>query len=107
MFLISLKNVLKKAIKNYSNISYSKVRLVMGEIIFSLAEKFNIAPFLIQIVLLIFCFVAYALLAPGGIDEVGAVIFGIISIVVIIVSRLINGKIWFQKPSNQNWQNDE
>ena len=107
MFLISLKNVLKKAIKNYSNISYSKVRLDMGEIIFSLAEKFNIAPFLIQIVLLLFCFVGYALFAPGGIDEVGAVIFGIISIIVIIVSRLINGKIWFQKPSNQNSQDGE
>ena len=40
-------------------------------------------------------------------NEVGAVIFGIISIVVIIVSRLINGKVWFQKPSNQNWQDDE
>ena len=79
----------------------------MGEIIFSLAEKFNIAPFLIQIVLLLFCFLGIALLAPGGIDEVGTVIFGIISIVVIIVSRLINGKIWFQKSSNQNWQNDE
>ena len=67
----------------------------------------QIAPFLIQIVLLLVCFVGYALFAPGGIDEVGAVIFGIISIVVIIVSRLINGKVWFQKPSNQNWQDDE
>jgi hypothetical protein len=106
LFLISLKNVLIKAI-NYSNILYSKVRLDMGEIIFSLAEKFNIAPFLIQIVLLLFCLVGYAFFAPRGIDEVAAVIFGIISIVVIIVSRLINGKVWFQKPSNQNWQDDE
>ena len=74
----------------------------MGEIIYSLAEKFNIAPFLIQIILLIFCFIGFALLAPGGIDEVGAVIFGIISVVVIIVSRIVHGKEWFQKPSNWN-----
>ena len=74
----------------------------MGEIIYSLAEKFNIAPFLIQIILLIFCFIGFALLAPGGIDEVGAVIFGIISIVVIIVSRIGHGKEWFQRPSNWN-----
>jgi len=79
----------------------------MGEVIYSLAEKFNVAPFLIQILLLIFCFIGYALLAPGGMNEVGAVIFGIISIVVIIVSRFVNGKAWFQKPSNQNWQDDE
>jgi len=91
----------------YSNITYFELRLDMGELIFSLAEKFNIAPFLIQTVLLLFCFIGYALLAPGGMNEVGAVIFGIISIVVIIVSRLVNGKAWFQKPSNQNWQDDE
>ena len=72
----------------------------MGEIIYSLAEKFNIAPFLIQIILLIFCFIGFALLAPGGIDEVGVVIFGIISVVVIIVSRISHGKEWFQRPSN-------
>ena len=71
----------------------------MGEIIYSLAEKFNIAPFLIQIILLIFCFIGFALLAPGGVDEVGAVIFGIISVVVIIVSRIGHGKEWFQRPS--------
>ena len=79
----------------------------MGEVIYSLAEKFNVAPFLIQILLLIFCFIGYSLFAPGGMNEVGAVIFGIISIVVIIISRLVNGKAWFQKPSNQNWQDDE
>jgi len=79
----------------------------MGEVIYSLAEKFNVAPFLIQILLLIFCFIGYSLLAPGGMNEVGAVIFVIISIVVIIISRLVNGKAWFQKPSNQNWQDDE
>ena len=30
----------------YSNITYFELRLDMGEIIFSLVEKFNIAPFL-------------------------------------------------------------
>ena len=79
----------------------------MGEIIFSLAEKFKVAPFLIQIVLLFFCFIGYAFFAPGGVDEIVAIIFSIISIIVIIVSRLINGKVWFQKPSNQNWKDDE
>ena len=72
----------------------------MSEIIYSLAEKFDVAPFLIQILLLIFCFIGYSLLAPGGMNEFGAAIFGIISIVVIVISRIGNGKEHFQKPSN-------
>ena len=72
----------------------------MGEIIYRYAEKFNIAPFIIQTILLFICFIVLAFFSPGKMGETGVVIFGIISIVVILVSRIINGKEWFKKPSN-------
>jgi len=71
----------------------------MGEIIFNLSVKFNIPPFLVQILLLCAVFITYILLSPGKLDFVGFGIFVVISIVVILVSRLFNGKRWFQKPS--------
>ena len=71
----------------------------MGEIIFNLSEKFNIPPFFVQALLLFIVFIFYAIFSPGKLGFIGIVIFVVISVTIILISRLVNGKRWFQKPS--------
>ena len=72
----------------------------MGEIIFSISAKFNIPPFITQAILLVIVFIAYAILSPEKMGVTGFVIFGIISLIVMIITALIHGKKYFRKPSD-------
>lgn len=72
----------------------------MGEIIFSISDKFNIPPFITQSILLLIVFVAYVVLSPGKMGVTGFIIFGIVSLIVMIITALMHGKRYFKKPSN-------
>ena len=70
-----------------------------------ISEKFDIAPIVPQIILLILIGILYNSLAPGGLglhrDYSGLIIYLGISFIVIVISILINGKNWLRKPSKQ------
>ncbi len=70
-----------------------------------ISEKFDIAPIVPQIILLIIFGILYNSLAPGGLglhrDYNGLIIYLGISFIVIVISILINGKNWLRKPSKQ------
>ena len=72
----------------------------MGEIIFSVSDKFNIPPIITQSILLLIVFVAYVVLSPGKMGVTGFIIFGIVSLIVMIITALMHGKRYFKKPSN-------
>ena len=72
----------------------------MGEIIFSLSAKFNIPPFITQAILLVIVFIAYSILSPGKMGAAGLIIFGIVSLIVMIITGLMHGKRYFKKPSD-------
>ena len=72
----------------------------MGEIIFSISDKFNIPPFITQSILLLIVFVAYVVLSPGKMGVTGFIIFGIVSLIVMIITALMHGKRYFKKPSD-------
>ena len=72
----------------------------MGEMIFAISDKFNIPPFITQAVLLVVVFVAYAILSPGKMGITGFIIFGIVSLIVMIITALMHGKRYFKKPSD-------
>ena len=68
--------------------------------IFAISDKLNIPPFITQAVLLVVGFVAYAILSPGKMGITGFIIFGIVSLIVMIVTALMHGKRYFKKPSD-------
>ncbi|MDC0415779.1 hypothetical protein OAM12_00780 [Candidatus Pelagibacter sp.] len=72
----------------------------MGEIIFAISDKFNIPPFITQAILLVIMFVAYVVLSPGKMNLTITIIFGVVSLIVIIITAVIHGKRYFKKPSD-------
>ena len=70
-----------------------------------ISEKFDIAPIVPQIILLIIIGILYNSLAPGGLGlhrgYSGLILYLGISFIVILASILINGKNWLRKPSKQ------
>ena len=72
----------------------------MGEIIFSISDKFNIPPFITQAILLVIVFVAYAILSPDRMTIAVLIIFGIVCLIVMIITALMHGKRYFKKPSD-------
>ena len=68
--------------------------------IFAISDKLNIPPFITQAVLLVVVFVAYAILSPGKMGITGLIIFGIVSLIVMIITALMHGKRYFKKPSD-------
>ena len=72
----------------------------MCDIIFSISNKFYIPTFVTQATLLVIVFVAYAILSPGRMDITGLIIYGIISLIVMIITALMHGKRYFKKPSD-------
>ncbi len=81
------------------------MRVLYDLLIGYISEKFDIAPIIPQIILLIIIGILYNSLAPGGLGlhsgYSGLIIYLGISFIVILASILINGKNWLRKPSKQ------
>lgn len=72
----------------------------MGDIIFAISDKLNIPPFITQAILLVIVFIAYVVLSPGKMNLVGYIIFGAVSLIVVIITALMHGKRYFKRPSD-------